>query len=148
MHRLEKMRSLSVGANATIAETAFQGCRVRAAQTAATLAAMCANCVSKADVVVATLGFGAYVFKGPIQDGLVEFGILPEPHEFASEIRAVNFLRDLELDPGPIVGGETVEAVDRALAFPREKVYRRSFREAIALFCGVPMRSQRALATE
>ncbi len=109
---------------------------------------MCANCVSKADVVVATLGFGAYLFKGPLNDGLVAMGVLPEPHELASEIRAVNFLRDLELEPGPIVGTEVVEAVDRALAFPREKVYRRSFREAIALFCGAPIRSQRALATE
>jgi hypothetical protein len=109
---------------------------------------MCANCVSKADVIVATLGFGAYLFKDPMQDGLVALGILPEPHELASEIRAVNFLRDLELDPGPIVGPETVEAVDRALAFPREKVYRRSFREAIALFCALPIGSQRALATE
>jgi hypothetical protein len=110
---------------------------------------MCANCVSKADCIVATIGFGAYVFKGPLNDGLVALGILPEPHELASEIRAVSFLRDLELEPGPIVGTEVVDAVDRALAFPREKVYRRSLRDAIAWFCpGVPMRSQSALATE
>jgi len=58
--------------------------------------------------------------------------------------------RDLDLDPAPILGEEVVEAADRALAFPRRKVYRRSFREALALL--VPgtgaMRSQSVMATK
>ena len=107
---------------------------------------MCAQCVSKADVIVGTIGFGAYVFKGPVQDGLVAMGLLPEPHPLAKEMRAVAFLRDLDLDPTPILGDEVVEQADIAAAFPRQKVYRRSFREALAFFAGVPMRSQIAPA--
>jgi len=107
---------------------------------------MCAACVSKADVIVGTLGFSAYVFKGPIQDGLVAAGLIPEPHPLAVEIRTVNFLRDLDLDPNAILGDEVVESVDRVLAFPRQKVYRRSFRDALALLTGGAIRSQRAPA--
>jgi hypothetical protein len=109
---------------------------------------MCANCVSKADLVVGTLGFGAYLFKGPAQDALIAAGLLPEVHPLATEMRTVNFLRDLDLDPAPILGTETVEAVDRAQAFPRQKVYRRTFGEAIALLCGRSMRSQRIPAIQ
>ena len=109
---------------------------------------MCANCVSKADVIVGTIGFGAYVFKDPIRDGLVELGLLPEAHPLAKEMRTVTFLRDLELDPGPILGDDVVSAADRALAFPRVKIYRRSLRDAIAFFCGRPMRSHRAPAVQ
>ena len=109
---------------------------------------MCANCVSKADCVVATIGFGLYVFKGPLSDGLVDLGILPEPHPLASDIRAVHFLRDLDLDADAILGEDKVEAVDRVCAFPRQKVYRRSFREALAMLAGRPIRSQSVLATK
>lgn len=112
---------------------------------------MCANCVTKADAIAATIGFGMYVFKGPAQDGLVALGLLPEPHPLAVEMRTVSFLRDLDLDPEEILGTETVEAADRALAFPRQKVYRRSFREAVAFFTGWglgSMRSQTVLATK
>jgi hypothetical protein len=109
---------------------------------------MCANCVSKADVIVGTLGFGAYLFKGPAHDAMIAAGLLPELHPLATEMRTVNFLRDLDLDPEPILGVETVEAVDRAQAFPRQKVYRRSFREAIALVCGRSIPSQRIPATQ
>jgi hypothetical protein len=109
---------------------------------------MCANCVSKADVIVGTIGFGLYVFKGPLQDGLVDLGLLPEPHPLASDIRAVHFLRDLDLDADAIIGEEKVAAVDRVCAFPRQKVYRRSFRDALAMFVGGPIRSQSAPATQ
>ena len=109
---------------------------------------MCANCVSKADVIVATLGFSGYVFKDQIQNTLVAAGVIPEPHPLAKEMRAVNFLRDMDLDPAPILGTEVVEAADRALAFPRQKVYRRSLREALALLTGVGMRSQTIPATQ
>jgi hypothetical protein len=112
---------------------------------------MCANCVSKADVIVGTIGFGAYVFKGPTQDALVALGLLPEPHPLGKEMRTVSFLRDLDLEPREILGDEVVEQADRALAFPRQKIYRRSFREAIAFFTGLPlgaMRSQTVAATQ
>jgi hypothetical protein len=111
---------------------------------------MCANCVSKADVIVGTIGFGAYVFKGPAQDALVAMGLLPEPHPLAPEMRTVSFLRDLDLDPRPILGDDVVDAADRALVFGRQKVYRRTFREALAFFMGRPvgaMRSQTVPAT-
>ena len=111
---------------------------------------MCAQCVSKADVVVGTVGFAAYVFKGPAEDALIAMGLLPERHPLAVEMRTVNFLRDLDLDPAPILGEEVVEAADRALAFPRRKVYRRSFREALALLVSGTgaMRSQSVMATK
>ncbi len=109
---------------------------------------MCANCVSKADVVIATAGFATWVLKGPAEDALIAAGLLPERHPLAKEMRAVNFLRDLELDPAPILGEEVVEAVDVAQAYPRQKVYRRSFRDAIALLVPGAMRSQRVLATK
>jgi hypothetical protein len=112
---------------------------------------MCANCVSKADVIVGTLGFGAYVFKGPAEDALIALGLLPEKHPLAVEMRTLSFLRDLELDPRPILGDDVVDAADRALAFPRQRVYRRSFREALALFTGGrigSMRSQTVPATQ
>jgi len=109
---------------------------------------MCAQCVSKADVIVGTLGFTAFVFKDPAHDALVALGLLPERHPLAVEMRTVNFLRDLELDPAPILGDEVVEAVDRAQAFPRQKVYRRTFREVLAFFSSTPRRSQTVLATK
>ena len=109
---------------------------------------MCAQCVSKADVVVGSLGFTAFVFKGPITDGLVAAGIIPEQHPLAKELRTVNFLRSLDLEPEPILGEEVVAAVDRVLAFPRQKIYRRRFRDALALLLPAPMRSQRVYATK
>ncbi len=111
---------------------------------------MCAQCVSKADVVVGTLGFAAYVFKGPARDALCAMGLVPEQHPLAVEMRTVSFLRDLDLDPIEILGDETVAAVDRALAFPRVKVYRRTLREALAFLVPAlsPMRSQTVLATK
>ncbi len=109
---------------------------------------MCAQCVSKADVVVGTIGFTAFVFKEPAHDALVAMGLLPERHPLAAEMRTVNFLRDLDLDAEAILGDEVVEAVDRAQAFPRQKVYRRTFREALAFFSISPRRSQTVLATK
>jgi hypothetical protein len=109
---------------------------------------MCANCVSRFDVVVGSAAVGVYALKGPVRDALVAAGIVPEPHPLAVNMRTVAFLRDLELDPAPILGADVVEAVDRAQAFPRARVYRRSFRDAIALLTGRSMRSQRVLATQ
>jgi hypothetical protein len=109
---------------------------------------MCANCVSKADVVVAGIGFTGFLFKGPAEDALVAMGVLPEPHPLATGVRTVSFLRDLDLDPNEILGDDVVEAVDAVLAFPRPKVYRRTFRQAIALVLPLSMRSQRALAAK
>jgi hypothetical protein len=109
---------------------------------------MCAQCVSKADCIVGTIGFAAFCFKGPITDSLIAAGVLPEPHPLALEVRTVNFLRDLDLDPAPIVGDEVVDAVDRVQAFPLQKVYRRSFRDALALLWPTAMRSQMVFATK
>jgi len=108
---------------------------------------MCAQCVSKADVVVGSIGFAAFLFKGPGEDALVAMGILPEPHPLAVGIRSVNFLRSLELDPGEVLGEDVVEAVDQVLAFPRQPVFRRTFRQAIALMLPLSIRSQRVFAT-
>ena len=112
---------------------------------------MFAQCVSKAEVVVGTLGLAAYVFKEPARDALTAMGLIPERHPLAIEMRTVNFLRDLELDPGAILGVETVEtveAVDRAQAFPRQRIYRRTFREALAFVVPGARRSQRAFAAK
>jgi hypothetical protein len=109
---------------------------------------MCANCVSKVDAIAFSVGFSAYVLKGPIQEGLVAAGLLPEPHPLARDMRTVPFLRELDLDPKAILGEDVVDAADRALAFPRQKVYRRSFREAIALLAGRSIRSQRTPAVQ
>jgi len=109
---------------------------------------MCAQCVSKADIFVGTAGFAAFVFKGPATDALVACGILPEPHPLAVEMRTVSFLRSLDLEPRPILGDDVVDAADRALAFPRQKVYRRSFREALAFLAGRSIRSQSALVVQ
>ena len=108
---------------------------------------MCAQCVSKADCVVGALGFTAFVFKGPITDGLVASGLIPEQHPLSKELRTVNFLRSLDLEPKAIVGDEVVEACDVVLAFPKQTVYRRRFRDALALLLPVSMRSQRVFAT-
>jgi hypothetical protein len=104
---------------------------------------MCANCVSKFDVVVGTIGFGSYLLRGPVKSGLVELGILPEPHPLAVEIRTVAFLRDLDLDPAPILGEEVVGAVDAARGWKPAKVYRRP---RLSTVFG-SMRSQRVAAT-
>jgi hypothetical protein len=108
---------------------------------------MCANCVSKLDAAVGTIVAAGYVFKGPIQEGMVGLGLLPEPHPLATDMRTVNFLRSLDLDPAPILGDEVVAAVDQAQAFEPQKVYRRTFRAALALLVPGSRRSQRALAT-
>ena len=109
---------------------------------------MCANCVSKADVIVATIGFAGFMFKGPCEDALVAMGVIPEPHPLAVGVRTVSFLRSLELEPGEILGDDVVEAVDTVLAFPRQRVFRRTFRQAIALMLPLSMRSPRAFATK
>ncbi len=109
---------------------------------------MCAQCVSKADVVVGCIGIAGFLFKGPCEDALVSMGIIPEPHPLAVGMRTVNFLRDLDLDPAPILGDDVVEAVDTVLAFPRQVVFRRTFRQAISLMLPLSMRSQRAFATK
>jgi hypothetical protein len=103
---------------------------------------MCAQCVSKVDVVVGSVGFTAFVLRDPVKAALVEFGIIPEPHPLSVEMRTVHFLRGLDLDPVPIMGEELVREVDVALAYPRRKVYRRSFREALTFLFGGSMRSQ------
>ena len=112
------------------------------------LRVVCAQCVSKADVVVGSIGLAAFLFKGPCEDALVAMGILPEPHPLAVGIRTVNFLRDLDLDPAQILGDDVVEAVDTVLAFPRQVVFRRTFRQAIALMLPLSIRSQRVFATK
>jgi hypothetical protein len=104
--------------------------------------------VSKADVVVGSIGFAAFLFKGPCEDALIALGVIPEPHPLAVGIRSVSFLRDLELDPGEILGDDVVEAVDTVLAFPRQRVFRRTFRQAIALMLPLSMRSQSVFATK
>jgi hypothetical protein len=87
---------------------------------------MCANCVTKLDVVVGSIGLGAYLLHGPVKAKAVELGILPEPHPLAVEMRTVAFLRDLDLDPAEILGPEVVEAVDAATAWEPRAAYRRS----------------------
>ncbi len=109
---------------------------------------MCANCVSKADVVVATIGFTGWMLKGPCEDALVAMGVIPEPHPLAVGVRTVSFLRGLDLEPAEILGDDVVEAVDAVMAFPRQRVFRRTFRQAIALMLPLSIRSQRALATK
>ena len=109
---------------------------------------MCAQCVSKADVIVGTIGFAGFLFKGPCEDALVAMGLIPEPHPLAVGIRTVNFLRDLDIDPAEVLGDDVVGAVDTVLAFPREPIYRRTFRQAIALMLPLSIRSQRAFATK
>ena len=109
---------------------------------------MCAQCVSKADVVIGSIGFAGFLFKGPCEDALVAMGLIPEPHPLAVGMRTVNFLRDLDLDPAEILGDDVVEAVDRVLAFPRQPVFRRTFRQAIALMLPLSIRSQIAFATK
>jgi hypothetical protein len=109
---------------------------------------MCAQCVSKADVVVGSIGFAAFLFKGPCEDALVAMGLMAEPHPLAVGMRTVSFLRDLDLDPGDVLGDDVVESVDRVLAFPRQPVFRRTFRQAIALMLPLSIRSQRAFATK
>jgi hypothetical protein len=109
---------------------------------------MCAQCVSKADVIVGCIGFAGFLFKGPCEDAMIAMGLIPEPHPLAVGVRTVNFLRDLDLDPAPILGDDVVEAVDAVLAFPRQEVFRRTFRQAISLMLPLSIRSQRAFATK
>jgi len=109
---------------------------------------MCAQCVSKADVVVGCIGFASFLLKAPCEDALVAMGLVPEPHPLAVGMRTVNFLRDLDIDPAGVLGDDVVEAVDTVLAFPRQVVFRRTFRQAIALMLPLSIRSQRAFATK
>ncbi|HEV7524105.1 MAG TPA: hypothetical protein VGP92_04030 [Acidimicrobiia bacterium] len=104
--------------------------------------------MSKVDVVVGSIGFAGFLLKGPGEDALVAMGLLPEPHPLAVGMRTVSFLRDLDLDPAEILGDDVVEAVDRVLAFPRQRVFRRTFRQAIALMLPLSIRSQRAFAAK
>ena len=71
-------------------------------------------------------------------------GLIAEPHPLAVGLRTVNFLRDLDLDPAAVLGDDVVEAVDTVLAFPRQVVFRRTFRQAIAMMLPLSIRSQRA----
>ena len=79
---------------------------------------MCAQCVSKADVVVGTHRFHGVPLQGPVRGRLVAMGLIPEPHPLAVGMRTVNFLRDLDLDPAEILGDDVVEAVDQRARVP------------------------------
>jgi hypothetical protein len=109
---------------------------------------MCANCVSNMNVVVGGIAATGYVFKDQIHEGLVAAGLMPEPHPLAVDMRTTNFLRSLDLDAAAVLGADVVAAVDRAQAFEPLPVYRRTFREALALIVPGSRRSQRALATK
>jgi hypothetical protein len=109
---------------------------------------MCANCVSNLDAVAGGIAAAGYVLKDRIHEGLVAVGVLSEPHPLAVDMRTTNFLRSLDLDAAAVLGPDVVAAVDRAQAFALRPVYRRTFREALALIVPGSSRSQRALATK
>ena len=83
---------------------------------------MCANCISTLDAIVFGGGLTIFALHNPTRDVLVELGVVPVPDPMERDVRTVSFLRRLDLDPGEVLGEETVAAVDAWEPSPR--VYR------------------------
>lgn len=103
---------------------------------------MCANCVGRLDVAAGTIALGVVAFRDPARRALAAAGLVPDHHPRAADVRAVEFLRRLGLDPVPVLGSEVVEAADRTPTEALRPVYRRTFGEALALLFGRPIASQ------
>ena len=78
-----------------------------------TLADMCANCLSNAEVAVAHVGLAAAVLRRPVHDLLAAAGVVAPYDPVKRDVRTVAFLRSLELDPVEVLGVDVVEAADR-----------------------------------
>jgi hypothetical protein len=86
------------------------------------------NCVSNAEFVAVSAGFGAYAFARPARQALVALGVLPEADPLERDVRTVAFLRRRDLDPVEVLGAEVVAAVDAwepAAPVYREPAWRR-----------------------
>lgn len=94
---------------------------------------MCMSCVSNGEVLAISGLVAAGAMKQSAQRLCRAAGLTVGRSRAERDRQAVEFLRGLDLDPVEILGADTVHAVDVAQAFPRQTVYRRSFRDALRL---------------
>lgn len=69
---------------------------------------MCANCISNAEAAAAWVGVAGYLVRPRIHRALATAGLAPEPDPVAHDVRTVEFLRALDLDPVEVLGAATV----------------------------------------
>jgi hypothetical protein len=90
---------------------------------------MCVNCVSNSEAVVAQVALVASALKMPIHRRLAAAGLV-DPFDFARrDLRTVEFLRSLDLDPVGILGEDVVERAESWV--PQAQVRRRRWARPI-----------------
>ncbi|GAC1603126.1 MAG: hypothetical protein NVS3B21_31540 [Acidimicrobiales bacterium] len=98
---------------------------------------MCMNCVSRSEALVAQVGLVAALLRGPVHRSLADFGLVAPPDPIKRDVRTVQFLRALELDPVEILGPEVVAGAEQWVP-----------QRAPALRWRLPIVSQRRLAPQ
>ncbi len=79
---------------------------------------MCANCISRAEVVVGQAGLAYAILREPVHNVLANAGIVAPIDPVKRDVRTVAFLRSLDLDPVEILGADVVDAAARWVPVP------------------------------
>lgn len=74
---------------------------------------MCANCLSAIETAACHVLLAGYVVKDPVHRALAHLGLAADPDPVGRDVRTIDFLRSLDLDPVAILGPEAVEAAAR-----------------------------------
>lgn len=111
---------------------------------------MCANCISRTEVIVGQAVLAYSALKNPVQQALADLGLSPEPDPVKHDVRTVAFLRSLALDPVAILGQRVVaDAQSWSPAAPPERLLAilRRLRSA-GSSSNLPIGSQSLIAAE
>lgn len=74
---------------------------------------MCVNCISNAEAAVASAAMVTAVLRAPVHKALAQAGVLAAPDPVRRDVRTVQFLRALDLEPAAVLGEAVVAAADR-----------------------------------
>jgi len=79
---------------------------------------MCANCLSAIETAACHVLLAGYVAKDPVHRALAHLGLAAAPDPVGRDVRTIEFLRGLDLDPVAILGAEAVDAAARWVPAP------------------------------
>jgi hypothetical protein len=79
---------------------------------------MCMNCVSSTEVVLGQVALAAAVLRDPVHRALATAGLVAPIDPVKRDVRTVDFLRSLDLDPVAVLGSEVVSDADAWVPVP------------------------------
>ena len=79
---------------------------------------MCVNCVSNVELWAGQLGLAVAIGKAPLHRALARAGLVAPVDPVARDVRTIEFLRRLDLDPVEVLGDDVVEAAEQWLPQP------------------------------